>query len=208
MDENLYSAVTHTEVSNSDISCFGKKLDKREMDNPPLANNFDKRLKILWRLKVELMTLSAIVFRLCVLMVAKITVQIRAVVRRRMRISRFHVFCFFSKLRRTAMAGHTLLHRQSLRCFSLSMTFNAIDIRQHMMMTVRQFTGHAEIIFVVAGFASLPVHGFGVGVFIRQHVLLNMAGGAIPPLDTRLGNIQFGRGPESLTEDNSHHDAE
>lgn len=51
------------------------------MDNPPLANNFDKRLEILWSLKVKLMALSAIVFRLGVLMVAKITVQIRAIVR-------------------------------------------------------------------------------------------------------------------------------
>lgn len=168
------------------------------MDTPPLVNNFDKRLKILWRLKVKLMTLSAIVFRFCVLMVAKITVQLRAVVGRRMRIGRFHVFCFFSKLRRTAMTGHTLVHRQSLRCFGLSMTFNAMDIRQHMMMTVRQFTGQAEIIFVVAGFASLPVHVFDVGVLIGQHFLLNMASRAISRFDTRLGNIQFGRGPEKL----------
>jgi hypothetical protein len=106
------------------------------------------------------------------------------------------------------MAGHTLLHRQSLWCFGLSMTFNAIDIRQLMMVTARQLARKTEIFFVVAGLASFPIHGFGVGVFIGQHFLLNMAGGAISPFDTRLGNIQFGRGPESLTEDNSHHDAE
>ena len=73
--------MTQTELNNSDIRCFGKKLDKREMDNPPLVNNLDKRFKILWCLKVKLMALSAIVFRLGVLMVAKITVQIRAIVR-------------------------------------------------------------------------------------------------------------------------------
>jgi hypothetical protein len=178
------------------------------MDNPPLANNFDKRLEILWRLKVKLMALSAIVFRLCVLMVAKITVQIRAVVRRRMRISRFHVFCFFSKLRRTAMAGHTLLHRQSLRCLGLSMTFNAIDIRQLMMVAARQLASKTEIFLVVAGFASLPVHGFGVGVFIGKHFLLNMAGGAISPFDTHLGNIQFGRSPEKLDYRKDDHHAQ
>ena len=178
------------------------------MDNPPLVNHFDERLKILWCLKVKLMALSAIVFRLCMLMVTKITVQIRAVVGRRMRISRFHIFCFFSKLCGTAMAGHTLLHRQSLRCFGLSMTFNAIGIRQHMMMTVRQFAGQTEIILVVAGFASLPVHGFGIGVFIGQHFLLNVAGGAIAPLDTRLRNIQFGCCPEKLAHRKYNHHAQ
>jgi hypothetical protein len=73
--------VTQTELNNSDISWFGKQFNKQEMDNPPLVDTFDKRLKILWRLKVKLMALSAIVFRLGVLMVAKITVQIRAIVR-------------------------------------------------------------------------------------------------------------------------------
>jgi len=178
------------------------------MDNPPLVNNFDKRLKILWRLKVKLMALSAIVFRLGVLMVAKITVQIRAVVGRRMRISRFHVFCFFSKLRRTAMAGHTLLHGQGFRLFGLSMAFNAIDIRQLMMVAARQLARKTEIFFVVAGFARFPIHRLGIHMLVREHFFLDMAGGAISPFDTRLGNIQFGRGPESLTEDNSHHDAE
>ncbi len=47
---------------------------------PRLLIHFDKLLKILWRLKIKLMALSAIVFRLGVLMVAKITVQIRAIV--------------------------------------------------------------------------------------------------------------------------------
>ncbi|MCK7503360.1 MAG: hypothetical protein MZV70_04110 [Desulfobacterales bacterium] len=149
------------------------------MDNPPLVNNFDKRLKILWRLKVKLMALSAIVFRLCVLMVAKITVQIRAVVGRRMRISRFHVFCFFSKLRRTAMAGHTLLHGQSFRRFGLSMTFNAIDIRQLMMVAARQLARKTEIFFVVAGFARFPIHRLGIDMLVREHFFLDMAGGAI-----------------------------
>ena len=123
-----------------------------------------------------------------------------------MRISRFHVFCFFSKLRRTAMAGHTLLHGQSLRCFGLSMTFNAIDIRQLMMVTARQLARKTEIFFVVAGFARFPIHRLGVGMLVREHFLLNMAAGAIPALG--LGLFQFGRGPENLTEDNSHHDAE
>jgi len=142
------------------------------------------------------------------LVMAQIAIKFRSVVRRCMRIGRFNTFCFFRKLCRGTVAGDALLHGQGFRFFGLSVAFHAIDIRQNMMMTVRQFTGQAEITLVVAGFASLPVHGFGVGVFIGQHFLLNMAGGAISPFDIRLGHIQFGCGPEKLDDRKDDHDAQ
>ena len=115
-----------------------------------------------------------------------------------MRIGWFDVFCLFRKLCRATVAGHALLHGQSFGFFSLTMTFNAIHFYQLMMMAARQFADQAELIFCVAGLACFPIHRFGIGMIVRQHLCFNMTGGAIFALC--FGLCQFWCGPESLAE--------
>jgi len=160
------------------------------------------------RLKIELVTLGAIVLRFGMLMMAQIAIQLRSVMRRRVRVARLHVFGFFRKLFRRTVAGDALLHRQGLRRLGLAVAFNAVDIGQLVPVATRQLTRQAEIIFGVAGPAGFPVHGFGVSMPHGQHLFLQMAAGAISAFDGRLGQIQFWRGPEELNQRNDKQDAQ
>lgn len=123
-----------------------------------------------------------------------------------MRIGRFNVLSFFGQICRTTMAGYTFFHGQSFRFFGLSMAFYAIDIRQLMHVASRQFTRQAEIILIVTSPARFKIHGFGVGMLVGQHFLLDMAGGAISSLG--FGLYQFRGRPKKLAKYKNYQDAE
>ena len=184
---------------------FQKVASKAGVDHPPPAGNLLSPNR-LWRLKLELVALRAVVRRLGMLMVTEVAIQIRTIMRRSMRIGRFDARRFFRQFCRAAMTGHALLHGNLFRFFGLPMAFFTIHARQLMNVAPGQFAGQTEVILFMAGLAGCEIHGFGIRMLVGQHFFLNMARGAVPGLC--FGRLQFRRGPERLTKDKRHHDAE
>ena len=72
------------------------------------------------------------------LVMAKVTLQICAVMRRHMGVLRLHSRCFLSQLCRGSMAGHAFGHTNSFVFFHIAVALGTEDIFKRMDVTCRQ----------------------------------------------------------------------